>query len=193
MTRTRALLIAAAGVLAGAWMILPAGGQGTPGGATLEVRPDPENVVANHLPGRWVGDTQITGRLTGKPMRESADDAAVTFRADAGVLEQIPQTHARKLAGQRIYLAGWMQIEGKPAQPFVLLSRHGNPHVVYFFPIEDQPMAGVEGFNLMLAGGHEPAADLMFMGGKSAEEAFIAFRRQPRNVPTSQPEELAER
>src|SRR5262245_23585134 len=92
----------------------------------LEVRPDPQNVVANALVGTWKFDAELGKRLGNNGIGERLE-----FRDDAKVVEKVPAGIAAKLRDRRIYLAGVMVLRGKE-QPFVLTEHSGNPTVVWF-------------------------------------------------------------
>jgi hypothetical protein len=137
----------------------------------LKVEPDPENVVASRLVGRWRVDAELTKRLGGRGVVED-----VEFRRDDAVVDKIPAPIAAKLKEYRIYLAGIMVLKGKP-QPFVLVQMKGNPHVVWFRERGGDPMGDAESMNVMLARAAQLNDDLLFIGGDFNNQPFTAYGR----------------
>jgi len=147
----------------------------------LEVRPDPQNVVASALLGEWRLDEALTKRLG----RQQNIDR-LEFRDDAKVLVGVPGPIAKKLAERRIYLAGVMVLRGKE-QPFLLTEVAGNPTVVWFRERDGDPTGDAESFTVMLVRAEAKAADVLFVGGDANNQSFSAYARGGKPVGKLEP------
>lgn len=142
----------------------------------LELRPDPQNVVANSLLGSWKLDPVLQQRLGNKTRVQQLE-----FRDDAAILAKVPVALAAKLKQHRIYLAGVMVLRGKE-QPFLLTEITGNPTVVWFRERDGDPLGDAESFNVMLVRAEAKPADLLFVGGDSNDQSFAAYARDGKVV-----------
>jgi len=147
----------------------------------LEVRPDPQNVVANALVGTWMFDTELGKRLGNSGVGEKLE-----FRDDAKVVEKVPAGIAAKLRDHRIYLAGVMVLRGKE-QPFLLTEFGGNPTVVWFRDRNGEPMGDAESLIVMLVRAEAKPADLLFVGGDSNNQSFSPYARETKVVGKLEP------
>lgn len=147
----------------------------------LEVRPDPQNVVANALVGKWKFDAELGKRLGNKGIGERLE-----FRDDAKIVEKLPQAIAAKLRDRRIYLAGVMVLRGKE-QPFLLTESAGNPTVVWFRDRDGEPMGDAESLAVMLVRAEAKPADLLFVGGDSNNQSFSPYARDTKVVGRLEP------
>ena len=149
-------------------------GAGPALGGPPKVTPDPANVVASRLLGTWRIEPKLTERLMGKSTHKVK---TVKITSDPKVLEQIPAKWSAMLAPRGIYLAGHLLLNGHQRLPFVLSSRGGNPHIVFFQPLGKDPVGNAESFYLMLAQGRDRTRDLLFLGGDMPHEPFMALER----------------
>jgi hypothetical protein len=131
---------------------------------------DKENVVASRLSGTWILEKQLTRRLTG----EEVEEIEIEFINDEPILAVIPFPDL--VRDTEIYLAGVMNMGGM-SYPFVLITHHGNPHVVFFRDNEEGPMGDVESFTVMMAIAEDERNDLLFIGGDFNNQPFSAFFR----------------
>ena len=152
----------------------------------LKVEPDKENVVASRIIGDWQASGDLNERL-GKEGGEGGElptPMTVTFTDDPTIVKNIPEKYVGAFAknNARIYLAGMMDFGGE-SSPFVLTTVRGNPHIVFWRKVDDDPFGNGESFNVMLAVASEKKNDLMFIGGDFNNQAFSAFERidAPRN------------
>ena len=145
-------------------------------GNGLQVKPEPQCVVANGLLGTWLPDASLAQRLGSKAAAERLE-----FRADAGVLAKIPAAIAGKLKDQPILLAGMLR-KGEAEHVFLLTVRSGNPTVVWFRERDGDPCGDAESWNVMLVRAAAKPADLLFVGGDHDSQAFAAHARadQPK-------------
>jgi hypothetical protein len=142
----------------------------------LEVRPDPQNVVASSLLGSWKRDAALQQRLGNKTGVEQLE-----FRDDATIVAKVPEAIAAKLRVHRIYLAGVMVLRGKE-QPFLLTELAGNPTVVWFRERGGDPLGDAESFTVMLARAEAKPEDLLFVGGDFNNQSFSAYTRVSKVV-----------
>lgn len=149
-------------------------------GNGLEVRPEPENVVASALLGSWRLDAALQQRLGNRTRVDRLE-----FRDDPGIVAKVPEAHAAKLRQFRIYLAGTMVLRGKE-QPFLLIEFRGNPTIVWFRERDGHPLGDTESFTVMLVRAEAKPADLLFVGGDS-NQSFSAFVRDSKVVGALQP------
>lgn len=147
----------------------------------LEVRPDPQNVVASALLGAWHLDAALGQRLGNKSKVERLE-----FKDDASVVAKVPAKIAAKLQEHRIYLAGIMVLKGKE-QPFLLTELTGNPTVVWFRERGGDPLGDAESFTVMLVRAEAKPADLLFVGGDFNNQSFTAFARETKVVGALEP------
>lgn len=147
----------------------------------LEVRPDPQNVVANALVGAWKFDADLGKRLGNKGIGDRLE-----FRDDAKIVEKLPAAIAAKLRDRRIYLAGVMVLRGKE-QPFVLTELAGNPTVVWFRERDAEPMGDAESLIVMLVRAEAKPADVLFVGGDSNNQSFSPYARETKVVGKLEP------
>ena len=155
-------------------LLLTAAVQAQAGSNGLEIKPDPQNVVANALPGSWKLDAELGKRLGNKGIGERLE-----FRGDATVVEKVPAAFAARLRDRRIYLAGVMVLRGKE-QPFLLTEVAGNPTVVWFRDHEGDPMGDAESLIVMLVRAEAKQADLLFVGGDSNNQSFSPYARETK-------------
>jgi hypothetical protein len=141
-----------------------------PAHAETRISHDTENVVASRLSGRWTIDHQLTRRLTG----EEPEQLEIEFINDAPILAVIPLPEL--IRGKQIHLAGTMKMN-EMSYPFVLITHHGNPHVVFFKEGEESPLGDLESFTVMMAIAAEEENDLLFTGGDFNNQPFLAFTR----------------
>jgi hypothetical protein len=140
----------------------------------LKVEPDPQNVVASRLIGRWQLDLELSRRLGG-----DLRIAAVLFQQDDAVVAKVPARFIAKLQDFKIALAGVMTLQGKQ-HPVVLIQMNGNPHVVYYRERDGDPLGDAESCNVMLARGDKPETDLSaFSGALSVPATGLAVRNAP--------------
>jgi hypothetical protein len=171
--RTRSVLVLSVAVLA----LLAAGA----GLRALEIAREKENVVAASLEGKWRPDVELTKRLTGRagpenPPGEYIEFETVEFASDDSVAAKVPVGYDKFLKDKTVYMSGTMTLRGAKF-PFILISRNGNPHVVYFRPRDNEPMGDAESFNLCLAPAKDRKNDLLFIGGDFNNQPFSAFER----------------
>ena len=147
--------------------------------AEPRVQPNKENVVASRLEGTWRPHGALTQRLTGRAVARDGETPAgiVRFQSKPGVAATIPATYQRFLADKTIFMAGRMTRRGTP-HPFILITMHGNPHLVYFRERDGDPMGDTESFNLVLAVAKDRDRDLLFLGGDFNNQPFRALERQ---------------
>lgn len=136
----------------------------------LEVRPDPQNIVASALLGSWKLDRTQPPRFDGVGLGDQ-----IAFRDDAGTAAKIPEPHSSKLRGQRIFLAGVMELHGRE-QLFVLTEAGGNPTVVWFRD------GTAESFPVMLARAATRQDDQLFVGAEPGKRSLAAYTRTAREV-----------
>jgi len=149
--------------------------------AALEIAKEKENVVASSLEGKWRPNVELTKRLVGrtgpeKPPGDYIEFEAVEFASDDSVAAKVPQAYEKALKDKTVYMSGTMTLRGKKF-PFILISRSGNPHVVYFRPRDSEPMGDAESFNVCLAPAKDRRNDLLFIGGDFSNQPFSAFER----------------
>jgi len=148
--------------------------------AALKVQPDKENVVASRLEGRWRVHAELTERLTGRP-GERKRTKEYEFKSDPAVVEKIPAKYNKFLDGKHVYMAGVMSF--RPAtdrlgeHAFLLVELRGNPHLVWFWERDGDPMGDAESFNLVVAPAKDRKNDLLFIGGDFNNQPFSAFER----------------
>ncbi|HHJ20702.1 MAG TPA: hypothetical protein ENJ84_12910 [Gammaproteobacteria bacterium] len=156
-------------LLASIWLIFQ-----TVTAGELKVEPDKENVVASRLEGSWQIHGSLTRRLTGSAKSRVAK---LLFITEPSVAENAPDEVAKliKKYKMRIYMAGYMSVDGKD-YPFVLTHIRGNPHIVYW-----PTKLNVESFNVMLAVAKNKQQDLLFIGNDFNNRPFFAFERVRTN------------
>lgn len=145
--------------------------------SALRLRPDPENVVASRLEGIWEPDPALGERLG------SSAGSTLEFRADPAILERVPAKFFEPLGELQIFFAGILtQRRGESVshRPMLLLSMHGNPHVISFRERDGDPMGDAESFNLAVIPAEQRANDLLFVGGDFNNQPFSAFKRAPK-------------
>merc|ERR1712242_163763 len=88
-----------------------------------------------------------------------------------------PPSRGVPLHPQRIYMAGELSWERKDGSsnvwPFILLTKSGNPHLVFY----DLEQEDGEAFNIMLVQGQDSLQDRLFSGGEEVGSQFTVFRR----------------
>ena len=151
-------------------------------GNGLQVKPDPNCVVANGLPGVWLPDAALAERLGSK-----AAAARLEFRTDATVLAKIPAAIAGKLKDQPILLAGMLK-KGDSEHVCLLTVRSGNPTVVWFRERGGDPCGDAESWNVMVVRAGAKPADLLFVGGDHDNQAFAGYAREDKPKGELQPE-----
>lgn len=141
----------------------------------LKVEPDKENVVASRLEGNWQTVESLTQRLTGNV---TSRPTSLAFKSDPAVAGLVPDKYANVFAqrGMKIYLAGYVAIDGK-GHPFVVTHVHGNAHVLFWLERNGDPFGNGESFNVMLAVAKDKQQDLLFVGGDFNNQPFSAFER----------------
>ena len=154
-------------------------GAGVGDGITL--KRDKENVVASELEGSWRIHTELSSRLWGSDKSKRGD--VITFRADPAVAALVPERLADCMAGNEVFMAGFMTRRDKEHH-FLLTSYHGNPYVVWAEVEERGPFANVESWNVMLAKGNGDT-DLLFIGGDFNNQPFDAYERVSAPEPES--------
>lgn len=92
------------------------------GGNGLDVRSDPENVVASSLIGEWRLDAALQQRLGGP----RGFGERLVFCADAAVLAKVPQQLAERLRDWPIFVAGTMT-RGDEENASAAATRSGTP------------------------------------------------------------------
>ena len=140
-------------------------------GNGLQVKTDPNCVVANGLPGVWLPDAALRERLGGKAAAERLE-----FRVDAAVLAKIPAAIAGKLKDHPILLAGMLR-RGESEHVFLLTVLSGNPTVVWFRERNGDPCGDAESWNVMFVRAGAKPADLLFVGGDFDNQAFAGYAR----------------
>jgi hypothetical protein len=151
-------------------------------GNGLQVKADPNCVVANGLPGVWLPDAALAQRLGGKAAADRLE-----FRTDATVLAKIPAAIAGKLKDQTILLAGMMK-KGESEHVFLLTVLSGNPTVVWFRERAGDPCGDAESWNVMFVRAGAKPADLLFVGGDHDNQAFAGYARADKPKGELQPE-----
>jgi hypothetical protein len=151
------------------------------GVSALELAKDKENVVASSLEGKWRPNAELTKRLVGRsgPERPAGvyiEFETVEFASDDSVAATVPQAYEKFLKDKTIYMSGTMTLRARK-YPFLLISRSGNPHVVYFRERDGVAMGDAESFNVMLAPAKDRRNDLLFLGGDFNNQPFSAFER----------------
>ena len=141
----------------------------------LKVEPDPENVVASRLEGKWQTHTSLTQQLTGNAKSRTK---TLSFKSDPSVAAKVPDKYTKFFTENKmkVYLAGVLNLDGND-YPFVLTLYRGNPHVAYFRERDGDPFGDSESFNVMLAVAEADQNDLLFVGGDFNNQAFAAFER----------------
>lgn len=151
------------------------------GGNGLQVKAEPQCVVANGLLGVWQSDTALAERLGRKARRTRLE-----FRDDATVLAKIPAPIAKKLAELPILLAGNMK-QDETEHVFLLTVLSGNPTVVWFRERGGDPCGDAESCNVMFVRAETKHADLLFVGGDHDNQAFVAYAREGKPVEKLEP------
>lgn len=151
-------------------------------GNGLQVKADPQCVVANGLPGVWLPDAALAERLGSK-----AAAARLEFRSDATVLAKIPAAIAGKLKDHPILLAGMLK-KGDSEHVFLLTVLSGNPNVVWFRERGGDPCGDAESWNVMFVRAGAKPADLLFVGGDHDNQAFAGYARADKPKGELQPE-----
>lgn len=154
---------------------------GQDAGNGLQVKPEPQCVVANGLLGSWQADPEL-----GKRLGKKAPVERLEFRDDAAVLAKIPTAIAGKLKSLPILLAGTMR-KGDSEHVFLLTVLSGNPTVVWFRERGGDPCGDAESWNVMFVRAEAKPADLLFVGGDSDNQAFVAFVREGKPVGQLEP------
>ncbi len=156
---------------------------------TLDVAPNPENVVASELLGRWSLNLPLTSPDAKSPIQKLLfkDDPATarkTLDALAQIVERMGMTRAvnpqRPLLQEaltRVFLAGAVEITSTDNKTltmgFVLVSIHGNPHLLILEPTS----GALESANIMLARDLTGDRDLLFIGGAFNDQSFATYSR----------------
>lgn len=150
--------------------------------AALAVAPDfrldenPNNVVASRLEGEWIADPSISARLWADNVKRKERFA---FRSDPRVADALPERYREMFAEHPAYMAGTMTRLGRE-HPFVLLSIHGNPHLLWFRGKDGDPFGDLESFNLFVARAERWEDDVLFVGGDFNNQPFLAYQRVER-------------
>jgi hypothetical protein len=145
--------------------------------AELAVEPDEENVVASRLLGTWIPDNALGARLGTR-----AGFSQVRFDRDDSVAKLVSAKHGEALRDHQVFLAGNARFEAEGMEevwPFVLISLHGNPHLMLFQERGGDPVGDSESCNLFVVPAKEQANDLLLIGGDFNNGPFRAFRRKP--------------
>ncbi len=145
-------------------------------GNGLQVKPEPQCIVANGLLGVWRSDPALAERLGRK-----ASAKKLEFREDATVLAKIPAAIATKLKAFPILLAGTMQ-KGETKHVFLLTVLSGNSTLVWFRERGGDPCGDAESWNVMFVRAEAKQADLLFVGGDNDNQSFEAFARDGKQV-----------
>jgi hypothetical protein len=171
-------------VIAFAWVVI--GGSTSDAQSRLQVRTDPQHVVASRLVGEWEPNAVLTTRLGGRALAGGApgsDDRVggrVVFKSDSSVAGRIPAAMAtvmlREEPALQVYLAGTVTFGGRD-HPFLLITIKGNTQMLYFRPRGGDPYGDGESFILSLAPAKEPMNDLLFIGGDFNNQPFSAYQR----------------
>jgi len=141
----------------------------------LELTKDNDNVTADRLAGTWVVDEETNERI--HPDSETDDGMPpIEFVPDDAVAMAIPDRYGDFFQDKPVYLAGLMRLGGSTF-PFVLTTYHGNPHIIYFLERDRDPFGEALSFNVMLVSAEDSKADMLFLGGMSADQPFTAFVR----------------
>lgn len=140
-------------------------------GNGLQVKADPNCVVANGLVGAWRPDPALA-----KQLGSSSKLASLEFRSDPAVLAKIPVSLARKCKDLPILIAGTMR-QDTAEHVFLLTVIAGNPTVVWFRERGGDPCGDAESWNVMFVRAAARPADLLFVGGDSDNQAFAAYVR----------------
>ncbi|MHC4983144.1 MAG: hypothetical protein ACYTF6_08260 [Planctomycetota bacterium] len=138
------------------------------------------NILSLRLEGKWVLDEDLSRRFDGDPNagREGGAFSAIGFKSDPEVLDKLPEK--KYLEELPIYMAGWMRRElddKKMDNPFIVTVYMGNPVLVYFRDVPDEPFGDTESFHVMLTPSDRKENDLLFIGGDHVSEPFRAFSR----------------
>ncbi len=141
----------------------------------FSVEPDPDNVVASRLVGEWVAHVGLSNRLWSSDKRASTD--TLVFRSDPSVASQVPEQYGEFFGGKQVYQAGYMG-SGEQEHPFLLITFHGNPHVVVFRERGGDPFGDAESFNLFIARARNESDDLLFVGGDFNNQPFKSYEHK---------------
>jgi hypothetical protein len=145
--------------------------------AEFRVQVDKENIVSNSIEGTWVSDDPLNAKLG-----SGAKAVRLEITRDDSIATKIPAKYEPFLGKKQIYAAGtvlWKEGDRQPMRmPMVVVEYSGNPHIVTFRPLENDPFGDGESGNVMLVRAHDPANDLLFLGGDTARETFQAFHRE---------------
>ena len=139
----------------------------------ITVKDDSENVVASSLAGSWTIHNKLTQRLM-----EDTGKFDISFKVDNKVAKRIPKKFHSFFSNRKVYLAGWITLDGK-RKPFLLSTNRGNPHIFYFKDRGNKPMSNIESFNLFIAKAESKENDLLFIGGDFNNTHFMALQRAP--------------
>lgn len=147
----------------------------------LQVRSDPQNLVANSLIGAWRLDAALNQRLGHKGGAERLE-----FRSDATVVGKVPAALAKKLSTFRIYLAGTMVMRDKE-HAFLVTELAGNPTIVWFRERGGDPLGDAESWSVALVRAEAQAADVLFVGGDNDNQSHAAYARETKVVGKLEP------
>lgn len=137
------------------------------------LEPSDQNVAASRLEGEWVVEPALCHRLWESVVRTRE---RFEFRPDPKVAEQVPARVVAMFDGQRAFQAGVMT-RNEVEHPYLLLSVHGNPYVIWFREVDGDPFGDLEGFNLMVVRAERREDDLLFLGGDFNNQPFLAYQR----------------
>ncbi len=124
-----------------------------------------ENVVASAIEGKW--------KSTKKGYR-------YTFIPDSTVLKNISKKWFEYLKDKTIYYAGYYSDKKRRQQkkyPFILIGLNGNPHLVYFREMYNDPVGDAESFNLFIVKGKTKDEDILYVGGDFNSGALRPYVR----------------
>lgn len=131
--------------------------------------PDDQNVVASAIEGTWKPDSKMDNEIK-----------EVAFALDTSILNILPKKYYRYLKAKPIYFAGRLTLKRGAKNykfPCVLITLHGNPHIVFFRDRNGETLGDTESFNLFIARKKNREDDILFIGGDFNGEPFVSYKR----------------
>lgn len=131
--------------------------------------PNDQNVVASAIEGIWQPDGEMDNKIK-----------EVSFKKDISILDILPKKYYEYLKGKPIYFAGQLTFKRgvkKHKFPCVLITHHGNPHIVFFRDRDGETLGDAESFNLFIARKRDKKDDILFIGGDFNGEPFVSYKR----------------
>jgi hypothetical protein len=132
-----------------------------------------DNVIASRLEGRWVVDTDVTARLDPDPA--ATPPRSLQFSKDDAAWKQVQQLYPR-LQGEFVYMGGTAQI-GANKHVFAVLSKAGNSLMWVFTPSRAEVPGEPHQVFINMVCSRDRTKDLLFLGGDTARESAVAYKR----------------